>query len=173
MVNDPAARLSLLRTGRGDILAFAFLSHLTSIDQAVNLQKTNPDLVLHPFSFRTETGFSFNNQKEPWSDIRVRRALNMAVDVESIAENYLQCALAMRRYAGADRLVAARWQMVTCSLPAVGDRDQGIHRHPGAQPVRTLVQPAERTSRGIGGDRSGADGAGEPFQRQGSGLGSL
>ena len=90
MVNDPAARLSLLRSGQGDILAFAFLSHLTSIDQAVNLQKTNPDLVLHPFSFRAETGFSFNNQKEPWSDIRVRRALNMAVDVESIAENYLQ-----------------------------------------------------------------------------------
>ena len=52
MVNDPAARLSLLRTGRGDILAFAFLSHLTSIDQAVNLQKTNPDLVLHPFRSR-------------------------------------------------------------------------------------------------------------------------
>ena len=90
MVNDPAARLSVMRSGQGDILAFAFLSHLTSIDQAVNLQKTNPDLVPHPFSFRAETGFSFNNQKEPWSDIRVRRALNMAVDVESIAKNYLQ-----------------------------------------------------------------------------------
>ena len=59
MVNDPAARLSLMRSGQGDILAFAFLSHLTSIDQAVNLQKTNPDLVLHPFSFRAGNGVQF------------------------------------------------------------------------------------------------------------------
>lgn len=73
----------------------------------------------------------------------------------------------------AGRLVAARWQMVTCSLPAVDDRNQGIHRHPRSQPVRALVQPAERTSRGQGGDRSGADGAGQPLQRQGCGLGSL
>ena len=90
IVNDPAAITSLMRSGQADYMGFAFLSHLTNIDQAVNLQKTNPDLVLHPFSFRAETAFDFNNQKPPWNDIRVRRALNMAVDIESIAKNYMQ-----------------------------------------------------------------------------------
>ncbi len=90
IINDPAAKLSLMRSGQADYMGFAYLSHLTSIDQAVSLQKTNPELVLHPFSFRAETGFSWNNQKEPWSDIRVRRAFNMAVDIESIARNYMQ-----------------------------------------------------------------------------------
>ena len=56
----------------------------------MSLQQTNPNLVLHPFAYRSETAFNFDNQKEPWSDIRVRQALSMAIDQESIAENYMQ-----------------------------------------------------------------------------------
>ena len=65
-------------------------SHLTSVDQAVNLQKTNPDLVLHPFAYRAETAINWNNQKPPFDDIRVRRAISMAIDFEAIAKNYMQ-----------------------------------------------------------------------------------
>ena len=90
IVNDPAAITSLMRSGQADFSGFGMNSHLTSVDQAVNLQKTNPDLVLHPYSYRAETAFNFNNQKPPFNDIRVRRALSMAIDQESIAENYMQ-----------------------------------------------------------------------------------
>ena len=90
IVNDPAAITSLMRSGQADYMGFPLASHLTSVDAAVSLQKTNPDLVLHPFSFRSETAFMFDNQKPPWNDIRVRRALSMAIDQESIAENYMQ-----------------------------------------------------------------------------------
>ena len=90
IVNDPAAITSLMRSGQADYMGFPLNSHLTSVDAAVSLQKTSPNLVLHPFSFRSETAFSFNNQKPPWNDIRVRRALSMAIDQESIAENYMQ-----------------------------------------------------------------------------------
>ena len=62
----------------------------TSVDSAVNLKKTKPDLVLHPYAYRAETAIGFNIQKEPWSDIRVRQALSLAIDHESIAENYMQ-----------------------------------------------------------------------------------
>ena len=90
MVNDPTAILSLMRSGQADYMGAALISHLTSVDQGVNLQKTNPDLVLWPFANRSETAINFDNQKEPWSDIRVRQALSLAIDHESIAENYMQ-----------------------------------------------------------------------------------
>ena len=34
--------------------------------------------------------FDFNNQKPPFNDIRVRQALSLAIDQESIAESYMQ-----------------------------------------------------------------------------------
>ncbi|MDE0450019.1 MAG: ABC transporter substrate-binding protein [Spirochaetaceae bacterium] len=90
IVNDPAAITSLMRSGQADFTGFGLGSHLSSVDAAVSLQETNPNLVLHPFAYRSETAFNFDNQKEPWSDIRVRQALSMAIDQESIAENYMQ-----------------------------------------------------------------------------------
>ena len=90
IVNEPAAILSLMRSGQADWIGFGMNSHLTSVDQAVNLQKTNPDLVLHPFAYRAETAINWNNQKPPFDDIRVRRAISMAIDFEAIAKNYMQ-----------------------------------------------------------------------------------
>ena len=90
IVNDPAAILSLMRSRQADYIGFALNSHLTNVDQAVNLQKTNPDLQLWPLAYRAETAFNFDNQKKPWNDIRVRQALSMAIDFEAIAENYMQ-----------------------------------------------------------------------------------
>ena len=90
IVNDPAAILSLMRSGQADWIGPGMNSHLTSVDQAVSLQKTNSDLVLHPFTYRAETAISWNNQQPPFDDIRVRRAISMAIDQESIAENYMQ-----------------------------------------------------------------------------------
>ena len=90
IVNDPAAITSLMRSGQADFIGFGLNSHLTSVDAAVNLKKTNPDLVLHPYAYRSETGIHWNNQNPPFNDIRVRQAINMAIDFEAIAENYMQ-----------------------------------------------------------------------------------
>ena len=90
IVNDPAAITSLMRSGQADFIGWGLASHLGSVDAAVSLQETNPNLVLHPFATRAETAINFDNQKPPWNDIRVRQALSMAIDQESIAENYMQ-----------------------------------------------------------------------------------
>ena len=50
IVNDPTAITALMRSGQADFIGFGLNSHLTSVDSAVNLQKTNPDLVLHPYA---------------------------------------------------------------------------------------------------------------------------
>ena len=90
MIPEPASRLASMRTGKADFIGFGLNSHLTNVDSAVNLQKTHPYLVLHPYAYRSETAINFDNQKAPFDDLRVRRALSMAIDQESIAENYMQ-----------------------------------------------------------------------------------
>ena len=52
--------------------------------------KSSPEMVLQPYSYRSKTAFSWNNQKPPFDYIRVRRAINMAIDLDAIAENYMQ-----------------------------------------------------------------------------------
>ena len=90
MVFDPATRLSLMRSGQADWMGWGANSHLSSVDQALSLQETNPELQFSTFSFRAETAFTFDNQSAPWNDIRVRRALNMAIDFDAISESYHQ-----------------------------------------------------------------------------------
>ena len=90
IVNDPTAITSLMRSGQADFMGFGLNSHLTSVDAAMNLQKTNPDLVLHGIAYRSETALFWNVQQAPFDDIRVRRAISMAIDFDAIAENYMQ-----------------------------------------------------------------------------------
>ena len=90
IVNDPTAITALLRSGQADYMGFGLNSHLTSVDSAVNLQKTNPNLVLHPYAYRSETAIFWNVQQPPFDDIRVRRAISMAIDFDAVAENYMQ-----------------------------------------------------------------------------------
>ncbi len=85
---DRATHLALIRSGKADYLGRAGNTQLIKVDAAVSLQRTNPEVNVWPFSFRAETAFTFNTQIEPWSDIRVRRALQMAIDWETINATY-------------------------------------------------------------------------------------
>ena len=88
--NEVATNLALLRSGKVDYIGYAGDSHLSSVDQVTSLQRTNPELVVHPFSYRAETALNFDTQIEPWNDVRVRRAVSMAIDFETINKTYLK-----------------------------------------------------------------------------------
>lgn len=79
IIPDFSTRLAALRTGK-----IARLSGLTA-DQAESLQKTNPELIMSTY-LRHSVGYAMDVRKPPFDDIRVRRAMQMALDLDAINE---------------------------------------------------------------------------------------
>ena len=88
VILEAPTQLAALRSGQIDLLGSFGDSQIRTIDQAEKLQQTNPDIVLWPYSYRSETSFATNQTKPPMNDIRVRHALQMALDLETINQTY-------------------------------------------------------------------------------------
>ena len=85
IIAEEATRLAGLRSGKIDFLGFpAGWSNITSVDVLESLRKSNPEIVLQPWWNRSETSFAMDASKPPFDDVRVRRAMQMAIDLEGI-----------------------------------------------------------------------------------------
>ena len=80
---EEATRVAAMRAGKADYVGWIGETHLFSIDVMNSLQKTNPELNLHPQAYRAYT-FALNVQMQPFDDIKVRKAVSMALDLETI-----------------------------------------------------------------------------------------
>ena len=89
IMKEEATIMSALRTGkidfRGDPSGGTSLGLL---DQVETLQRTDPEIALWPFAFRSLHSFSFDVRKPPFDDIRVRHAMQMALDLETMNNSY-------------------------------------------------------------------------------------
>ena len=85
---EVATQLAALHTGKVDYLGSLGGSQLKTIDQVESLQQTNPDIVIWPFAFRNDNAYGMNVQIEPFDDIRVRKAMQMAINLEEISSAY-------------------------------------------------------------------------------------
>ena len=86
---EPATQLAALRTGRVDYLGRNGQAAMRSLDQVESLQRTNPEIVISSFSVGSGgTMFGMNVQIEPFDDIRVRKAMQMAINLEEISNAY-------------------------------------------------------------------------------------
>ena len=66
-------------------------TQLTSIDQVESLTKTDPEIEIWPYKSRSNHGFFFVGvNRPPWDDDRVRQAMQMALDVETINNTYFK-----------------------------------------------------------------------------------
>ena len=89
---DETTRLAAMRSGKVDlgISAGTMASSINSIDQVESLQRSNPEIELHKTWTRSNHAFSMNLNNPLFSDIRVRIALQKALDLETIANTFFK-----------------------------------------------------------------------------------
>lgn len=80
---DPAVRLAKLRANECQAMAFPLISDVPSI-------KSDPKLQLLQQPGLNIGYLAFNNQKKPFTDLRVREAINMAIDKDAILKAVYQ-----------------------------------------------------------------------------------
>ena len=91
VMTELATRLAALRSGKIDMLGIPGLAALRSIDAVESLKRTDPEIELSAFKFRSDNGFYFVRMDiPPLNDIRVRQALQMALDLETIVNTYFK-----------------------------------------------------------------------------------
>jgi peptide/nickel transport system substrate-binding protein len=85
IIPDASTRLAGLRTGKIDQMSSV------NRDDSIALRQTAPaimDYVSTSFQGRGNPALAMRTDKQPFSDIRVRRAMNMAIDFNSILKSY-------------------------------------------------------------------------------------
>ena len=76
-----------MRAGKIDLIT------PVSFQDAQAIQKTNPEILQIPIPFRQTVSLDPRVDKAPFNDIRVRKAMQMAIDLPAIAKGYYQGAV--------------------------------------------------------------------------------
>ena len=88
IMKEVATFIAALRSGKVDYVGFLGGTNIRLMDQVESLQRTNPELALWPHVFRSNTAYAIETSEPPLSDIRVRNAMQMALDHETINETF-------------------------------------------------------------------------------------
>jgi len=78
------AEIAALRTGKLDGSLFG--SAGLDLDEAIKIKKSNPEMTMWPYAYRSVTSFAMNVSKRPFDDIRVRHAMQMALNLREVNE---------------------------------------------------------------------------------------
>ena len=90
IIKEPAARIAAIRSRQVDHLGIAGGTMINDIGQVNRLRESNPELQFTPRMYRCETCIGFNTTKKPFDDINVRRAMQMALDLETMNNDFFQ-----------------------------------------------------------------------------------
>ena len=82
--------VAALRTRRLDFTGVLSGSSITSLDKAESLRRTNPEIVQWPHLNRSDNSHVFDVAQPPFDDLRVRTAMQMALDLDTINNTYFK-----------------------------------------------------------------------------------
>ena len=85
---EVATYMAALRTGRVDYIGPIGAAQMRTLDEVESLQRTNPELLIWPHLTRSDNMYGMNTVKPPFDDIRVRKAMQMAINLEEINNGY-------------------------------------------------------------------------------------
>ena len=92
IMKEPATILAALRSGQVDYVGVIGIAEMIYTPEKESIERTNPEIAFYPWSIRSENSFPFNMATDnPFSkDVRVRRAMQMALDLETMNNTYFR-----------------------------------------------------------------------------------
>ena len=92
IMKEDATILAALRSGQLDYVGLTGAAEMIYTAQKENLEGTNPDMAFYPYGARSENAFAFNmGADNPLTkDVRVRQAMQMALDLETMNDTYFK-----------------------------------------------------------------------------------
>ena len=84
IIANNSTALSAMRTGKIDVI------DTVAYTDALNMKQSNPEIQQVSYPSATALSVEMRNDKKPFSDIRVREAMQMAIDLQSLAKGYYQ-----------------------------------------------------------------------------------
>ena len=92
IMKEDATILAALRSGQLDNVGWSGAAEMIYTTQKESLERTNPEIAFYPYAIRSENILAFNmSEDNPFSkDVRVRRAMQMALDLETMNKTYFK-----------------------------------------------------------------------------------
>ena len=88
VIVEHATRIAGLRAGTIDYIGHPGSTQIFDINQSLSLQRTHPEINQYPWSQRSDNCAGINTTVAPFDDVRVRRAMQMALDLDTMNDSY-------------------------------------------------------------------------------------